>query len=611
MKINKLATYILLLAVFAGCKDVLDKRDLNVVDDEIIWEDADQATLYINNLYEDNMPGMSLGENSPMSDETYSSSESYTNLLYGFYGPSNNDAIKVLHKDKYQLIRKINIGIRGLEGSSLAEEITGPIKGQALFLRAYRYWEMVKLYGGIPFVLNVQDPYNDDLDVPRSLTTESINLIVADLDEAIAKLPVEWELAEDQGRLTSGAVAAFKARILLAWASPLFNPENKSDRWQRSYEASQEAVELLSQMSVPRDLHPDFSSIFTTSVLNNVEAVIYKRYDATVGTDYTSGWEGSVRPPSTGGNGGINPTWNLVKAFPMANGKLIVEEGSGYDSTYFWQNRDPRFYASIAYNGCEWDMEGRDAGQKQWTYTRNIHENNRVPSTGFFCRKATNPLVVMSEVGQTSTTWHELRYAEVLLNLAESANEISNTNEALTLVRRIRERAGIEDNGGTFGIPEGVTKDQLRELIMIERQVEFAFENKRYWDIRRRLIFRTDMGSYMRMLNGTQRQGFVTAAKSPWTRRAIVSKDSPFYGWNRIDTATYLGYVDINDSDNYNTYFTTSPKVMESVINSVAQSLNYIPLYDYFGVTNTFLQKSPAVEQTVGWINGTFDPLEE
>lgn len=608
MKSHKLIGIILLFTVFAGCQDVLDKQDLNVVDDQI-WESENQATLYVNKLYQDNIPGMSLGVNSGFTDEAISSTDAVAGLMYGFIAPNVLDAITVLHKDKYQLIRRINICIEGLQNSGLEENLKAPIIGQALFLRAFRYWEFVKLYGGVPMVTNVQDPFTDDLNVPRSKTSESINQIMADLDQAIASLPVDWPLTTDQGRITSGAAAAFKARILLSWASPLFNPQNKQDRWQSAYDASKKAVELLGQMSVPRDLNPDFSKIFTIDILSDVEAVIYKRFSIDAGNDYTSGWEGSVRPPSAGGNGGFNPTWELVKSFPMANGKLIGDVDSGYDSTYFWQNRDPRFYATIAYNGAEWSMTGRTQ-TRQWNYVRNIHENNRTPSTGFYNRKATNPTVAKENTSQTSTTWHELRYAEVLMNLAESANETGKTNEALPLVRRIRERAGIESNGGTFGIPESISKEQLRELIMIERSVEFAFENKRYWDLRRRLMYRNDLGNNVKMMNGKQRHGLETVVKSAWLRR-ITDASSPYVGWNRIDTVVYLGHLDINNSADYNTYFTTNYKVMEATVNSQVQRINYISLYDFFAVTNSFIQSSPAVEQTVGWLNGTFDPLAE
>ncbi|WP_340114648.1 RagB/SusD family nutrient uptake outer membrane protein [Maribellus mangrovi] len=599
---------IILMAVLMlpSCKDVLDKSDLNALTDKI-WDDEDQATLYINNLYNDNMPKSYFGTNSQLSDETYSSDLQYADLLYGFKTPSDINAVTVLHKDKYELIRRINIALEGLDESALSDEQIAPLRGQALFFRAWRYWEMVQLYGGVPMVMTVQDPYSEDLNVPRSKTSESIDMIVADLDEAIDLLPVDYILDADKGRITSGAAAAFKGRILLNWASPLFNRNNDEARWQRAYDANQQAIDLLAQMNMPRDLHPDFATIFTTDVTTNPEAIIYKRFSLGAGTSYTIGWENSVRPPSGGGNGGYSPTWQLVQAFPMANGKLTNEEGSGYDPTYFWQNRDPRLYATVAYNGDQWEMSGRDE-VNVWTF-RNSKELNRVPSSGFYNKKASDATVAREDINQTSTAWIELRYAEVLLNFAECANELGETGEALEQIRAIRARAGIEDGGGTYGIENSVSKEKLRQIIMVERQVEFAFENKRYWDLRRRLMFREDLGEYVTKLNGTQRGGFTYRAKGIWGRE-ITDQSSPYYGQLNIDQALAEGDLDLNDTESSDEYFTKSDKNLDIYLGQSAE-IDYLELYDFFAVPSSMIEKSPAVEQTAGWINGTFDPLAE
>ncbi len=614
IKYNQMKAYptiilVLTVILFTSCKDVLDKHDLNVLDGEI-WNNEAQAALYINNLYNLNMPDASnngFGENSQFTDETWSADQTYTDFVYGFKTSSDINSVTVFHKDKYELIRRINIAIEGLDNSTLDDAVKGELKGQALFFRAWRYWEMVRLYGGIPVVKEVQDPFTEDLNVPRSKTSVTIDAIVADLDEAISKLPIDWTLTEDKGRINAGAAAAFKGRVLLTWASPIFNPQNDQARWQRAYDANVQAMDLLSQMTVPRALYPDYNSIFTTDVVNNPEAIIYKRYSLSAGTDYTHGWENSIRPPSGGGNGGFSPTWELVKAFPMANGKLIDEQGSGYDSTYFWQNRDPRFYSIIGFNGSQWDMNGR-AESNLWTF-RNVKENNRVPSSGFYNKKASDPNIAREDVSQTSTAWIELRYAEVLLNFAECANELGKTAEALEKIRQIRERAGIEPGDGSYGIPNSVSKEHLREIIMIERQVEFAFENKRYWDLRRRLMYREDLGPYVKKLNGTQRHGFTYTALNGWNSE-INDETSPFYGQLRIDTALAKGYLDINDENSYSNYYRITYKSMD-MYNGQNIAINYPALYDFFAVPSSMLEKSPAVEQTIGWINGTFDPLAE
>lgn len=625
MKLYKIASITFISLLLWGCQSVLDKRDLNVIDDRI-WDDENLATMYINKLYQDNMPGMTLAKTGELTDEYYSSSSDIANLIYGYFGPDDIDAVKLAHdqiyathKENFSAIRSINLAIDGLNNATLDDSIKGVIKAQALFFRAYRHWLMVKMAGGLPMVLTAQDPYEDVLGAARSKTSDAIDILVADLDEAIESLPVDWTLVEDQGRLTKGAVAAFKGRILLAYASPLFNPENKEERWQRAFDANSEAINYCQAMKVKRALYPDFKSIFTTDVSTNTEALIYKRYDATAGSDYTSGWEGDVRPPSGNGSGKYNPTWEMVKAFPMSNGKFIEENGSGYDSTFFWQNRDPRFYATIAYNGCDWPMAGKEwamAGKEmttQWTYDKNIHENKRAPGTGFYNRKATDPTIAPENVGQTSTTWHELRYAEVLLNYAECANEIGHTEDAVNEVIKIRARAGIEAGDGRYGIPAGVSKEQLRALIMRERQVEFAFENKRYWDLRRRKMFQEDLGYGVKKLNGTQRHGLYINVNADYgTKKLIRDKDSEFYGWSPIDTLVYIGAVDINAPGEFDKYFTINYKTMEGIINGVTQSFNYLPLYNFYAITNAVLTSDTLkLEQTIGWIGGTFDPLAE
>jgi starch-binding outer membrane protein, SusD/RagB family len=613
MKTYRIPIIGLMLLFMTGCMDVLDKRDLNVTGN-MIWDDEVSAKMYLNKLYEDNMPKMALGSNSTYCDESFSSAESTTKLLYGLVDNTDfstsyiSTGTSVFHKDNYKLIRQINFCIDGMQGSSLNDSIKNVILGQALFLRAYRYWDMVKLYGGIPMVMRIQDPFTEDMNVPRSKTSESIELIIADLDKAIEGLPSDW-LTDDKGRITSGAAAAFKGRVLLSWASPLFNPQNKADRWQRAYDANKLAIDILATTSPARALHPNFGTIFTTDVVNNTEAVLFRRYSATVSETYASNWENSIRPRSGGGSGGQNPTWNLVKSFPMANGKHILDASSGYDSTFYWQNRDPRFYHTIGYNGCTWEMAGKD--QKiQWTYTLNIQENKVSVGTGFYNRKANDPTLARDKTSLGSMSWHELRYAEVLMNFAESANEIGKTDEAMNYVKMIRSRAGIEIGDGNYGLPANPSKEQLRELIMLERQVEFAFENQRYWDMRRRLMFREDLGPYSPKLNGNRRYGLTTAARPPWTA-TIGSKTSPYYGWRRIDTAAYLGYININDKVNYSTYFTTTRRDLETAIGTVTLPINYLPLYDFFAVPNAILNTTPSVKQTTGWFDGSYDPLAE
>ena len=144
---------------------------------------------------------------------------------------------------------------------------------------------------------------------------------------------------------------------------------------------------------------------------------------------------------------------------------------------------------------------------------------------------------------------------------------------------------------------------------MIERQVEFAFENKRYWDMRRRLMFREDLGEYAKKLNGTQRQGLSYRVKYPFSA-TIKDTESPYYGQLRIDTAYQFGHIDMNDPSSVAKYWSVSVRNMD-LYNGASVLIDYKELYDFFAVPSSIIEKSIAVEQTLGWINGTFDPLAE
>lgn len=594
---------IYLIALFVSaisCNDVLDKQNLNVLGEDI-WDVETQAEAAVNRLYLDNMPDMSLAENAGFTDENFSSSDTYTGFLYGFVGSGNPSSKIYLERADYTDLRVINNVIKGLKSSSLSAPTLNNLIGQAYFFRAWKHWELVKMHGGIPLIKTILDPFYDDLDIPRSTTKECIDFIVSDLDAAIDGLVS----VSNSGRITKGAAAAFKGRILLAWASPMFNPDNKEDRWQLAYAANTKAKAILD--SAGFGLNPSFSTIFTKNPTLNKEAILYHAFD---NADYSNDWESKARPVSGGGSGSNAPTWELVKAFPMADGKAITDPSSGYDSIYYWRNRDPRFYATIGYNGCTWDMAGsKGVTNKVWTFYLTTTENRRSPSSGFYCRKASNPLIDYDLVSSCNTAWLEIRYAEVLMNLAECANEVGNGAEAISLMGEIRDRAGI-DAADNYGLGSSTDIVTIREQVMRERQIEFAFENKRYWDIRRRKLFTQAVGPNMPMLNGTKRHGLNIKPKGSWGTKRVTSGD--YKGWRAIDTAAYLGYIDIDRPGDYEKYFVVEYKDLDALDSYGNNAVfNYNSAYYFLGISTSFLEHSPAVEQTIGWVNGTFDPLAE
>ena len=604
---KKLYIYIsiIVLAVFSSCEKVLEKPSIGAINPEI-WDNEEAATLYINNLYRSCFPSTMFQAYSSRSDESPGSSDY-------MYGQLTSESVGDFGTNSpYSDIRELNIAIENLKESSMDIEGKNRVMGQVYFLRAYKYWLLVRLYGGVPIVLKVQDVYADNLNIPRSKTSECIYQIVDDLDKAASMLPESWD---EEGRITQGAALAFKGRVLLYWASPQFNPENKTERWQMAYEANQAAYDTCISEESGYALYSKFEDIFTEEASKNHERIIIRLFNYDLGE--THRWETNCRPRAFGSTSGgtlNNPTWELVQAFPMNNGLPINDAASGYDPERYWLNRDPRFYATIAYNGMTWAFEGFPNDTKQWHYyypvvsgsdtTLTCIESRSATSTGFYCKKNINESIPQDQVTQTGTDWVELRLAEVMLNLAECANEINirdnveDEHGPYKMLKELRERAGITPGGDNlYGLQAGMTKEEMRAAIMLERQIELAFEGKRYWDLRRRNCFSGGTGSVM-TLNGTQRHGLVTILK-------------PIEGCDMDTLADYFvtNFQDvINIDTDFETYFYTEEfdvEYQDYVINHPQ------PLYNFFAIVQGVLDRSPSILQTNGWNEGGFDPYAE
>lgn len=254
-----------------------------------------------------------------------------------------------------------------------------------------------------------------------------------------------------------------------------------------------------------------------------------------------------------------------------------ITESDAYDQDHFWRNRDPRFASTIAYNGCIWELSGK-TGRRQWTYQG--FSSVTSTQTGFFCRKAVDPTYTPYYTERSSTDWIEIRFAEVLMNYAEAAAETGHTNEAYDVLKRIRKRAGItEGNNGLYGLASGMNKDEMINAIMLERKIEFAFEGKRYWDLRRRRLFASE-------LNGKRRHGLLPVLK--------------------IDKGEFESICDQIDPDaQYTTYFKDSVVILDEKF-----EINYPDNYYFYAIPTSHIETNSNIQQTQGWDNGTFNPLD-
>lgn len=574
--------------ILPGCSKVLDKTDLNAFNENQVFNDSLLARGYVDYIYDQNSPGWPSGDWLKVTDEIAGETPYFDGSVQvgkvADYGTST-DANTVWGK-----FRTINQFIEKMDKSTLSPAYKARLAAQVKFFRAYRYFELIKLYGGVPILLNVQDGIGqaakDASELPRNKTSECIAQIVKDLDDAIAGLPGKWDDGDDWGRITSGAAAALKGRVLLYWASPQFNPNDLQDRWKAAYDANKQAMDLLTANGY--GLNPDFQNMWFKEV-DNPEAVWSVGYNNQTADQLkkNDGWDNSTRPAYLGTGGGSNqPVWQIVNAFPMKDGKKIDDPTGefAYNPQLFYKNRDPRFDATIAYNGCTWSINGNEK-YRLWTYFvgSKSAEPKSSSSTGFYCRKAIDPKVGISDVQFVGTDWMEIRFAEVVLNLAESAIGINKLPEGYEGIEQIRERAGIEaGSDGLYGLKSGMDRTELFKAVLYERQIEFAFEGKRYWDMRRWKLFEST-------LNGTSRTGVKISLNT-----SLISGP---------DMEAQRDTMDLDEL--YTKYFTFQNQDLDTKF-----LINWQSNYYFFPLPQQAIDNDPLLLQTKGWNDGTFDPLQ-
>ncbi len=594
---------LLTVAIFTSCKkDFFDIKDTNGYEVVGSFEDEGAVNLFLNRTYSLVMPQWpTVGGIHNTSDETNNAN---TAFLYGTLVENSVQDIGTaagITTNRYSDIRRCNVGIDGLNTSvTLAESVKRSLKGQFFFLRAYTYFRMVRLYGGVPLVLHAQGVDDDNLNVPRSKTSECIAAIANDLDSAAAYLPVSWP-ASDLGRVTKAAALAVKGKALLYWASPQFNITNNSSRWADAYTANKAAYDTC--IANGYSLFPTYANIFVSE--DNKEVLLVRKYNTSAGQGTNT--ENITRPfsESNAGGGSNQPTWNLVQAYTMNNGLPISNAASGYSATQFWLGRDPRFNATIAYNGDAWPLSGKST-RKQWTYTGVPDESAGTIVTGFYCKRLCNPSVSAAQAlyasgsgGGSGMDWIEMRFAEVILNLAECANETGNLTEAKNMVRLIRIRAGIVAGAFDYGLSVATDIPSMRSLILNERQIEFAMEGMRNFDLRRT----RNLGLI------TNRLSYKVSVKPPYypgvTRTGALATDifldkPDAFGVKPRDT------VNINNLASYTKVFVTP---VATVSLEGANAISLPDKYYIYALPNLFTQ-TPIIRQTNGWAGGTFDPYQ-
>ncbi len=445
----------------------------------------------------------------------------------------------------YTNIKNVNVFLANIENvpASLESEqkLIERLIAEAYFIRAFDYANLMRSYGGLVLIDKPYGLDTDFLSINRSSIDETLAFILADIDKAIAGLPEKDGI--EQGRATKGAAAALKSRIL-SWstgilmnggyeASNPFVTFQNGSRTERLSAAKQIAKDIVKgtygdySLTGTTDDPPanmseedvmsyadNFYSIFVQKGAWNDEVMWGVQHLQAQGKTITFNlWNGPNGYHNWGGN---HPTEPIIRKFEMKDGSPFKWDKYNPGNDYTreasaeelindpernpYVGREPRFYATILYDGAKWQTRPKDAiendpeGIIQTGYfiqadgsqivgldTRDSYiESWNGSKTGYYLKKYLD-IDTEGQYFKNENTWIEFRYAEVLLDLAEACIELGDIQEGLDALNTVRNRAGL---------PDRVTSDQsqAREWYRKERQLEFIGEGDRWYMMRKWMI---------------------------------------------------------------------------------------------------------------------------
>lgn len=367
-------------------------------------------------------------------------------------------------------------------------------RAEAHFLRAYFNFELLKRYGPIPIIKSTLDINKDYSDTPRPTMKEVVEFIANDCDMAADSLELTpWRNMNDAfGRATKGAALALKSRLLLYAASPLYvdfgdideaNKPSDATLWKAAADAAKAVIDL-NQYELASAYDDPFKNDF-----QNKEYIFVRRYPS------NSDFEKSNFPVSYGGKGGTNPSQNLIDDYEMLDGTAF-DWSDPVKAAHPFENRDERLLATVLMNGVLFK------GKRIATYPggADAMPNPNATKTGYYLRKFLNENVnIQTGGGSDGHVVPLFRLAEIYLNYAEALNEYDPTNPDIAVyLNKIRERVSLPD------VPSGLTQEQMRTLIHHERRVELAFEEHRFWDVRRWKVASSTLGAPVKGVKITQ-----------------------------------------------------------------------------------------------------------
>jgi starch-binding outer membrane protein, SusD/RagB family len=544
--------------VFTSCNDsFVNTKPLDQLSESVVWTDPSLADAFVTELY----GGLGNGGFDEQMLASLTDEASFTHpgrnittITESRSNPADPGWINgtLSWQNMYTRIRAANLALENLKKATAFPAATvNRLNGEAKFMRAYFYHQLVRYYGGVPIIDKSFSLSDTEFLSKRNTMKECIEFIVKDCDEASAHLN---GLSMAAGRASRAAALALKSRILLYAASDMYdastakskstamaaysNPEfvayvdgSRADRWTKARDAAKAVLDLPGLGNQLNLSAPASKEDGTTNYLNNSLArnggekeLIFARYFINAKAE-NGGRIGLFNGPNGYNNwAGNAPIQNFVDDYEMMDGSKFSWSNTEHASAPY-QNRDPRFYATLMYDGSAWKPRSPSAASKdpfnqiqtgQYEISsgsgkvayfgldtrKSSIEDWNGSYTGYYFRKFTdpNPAIVDQNTWQ-QIPWPFFRYTEAVLNYVEACIELGQDAEARAWLNKVRFRSGMP------AITE--SGDALRQRYRNERRVEMAFEEQRYHDARRWMIAGSTLGRKVQIINviGTLKAG--------------------------------------------------------------------------------------------------------
>lgn len=503
------------LMLMASCSDFLDTLPSDALTPETTWKTEQDAQKFLIGCYD----GWEKGEELLYMD--CASDFGYNNFQWEGYKDFGNGTLSQANPGTnfydYTIIRRCNTLLENIDKIAFSDEkVKKDLIAQARVIRAYRYFKMNWLYGGVAQIGNYGSA--QEAQVERATEAQIREFIHTELDECTSDLS---EKPAARGRIAQGAALAIRMREALYYGD-----------WQVAKDKAQAIIDLSKKNGNLYELEKGadgYSRLFQVAGQDSKEIILAVQY---INSTKPLGVIGQMYNNGDGGWSSIVPTYQLIDTYEMKSGLTITESGSGYDPAHPFKNRDPRLALTVIYPGADYiKADGTKAVFNTLDKTIDGSANanfmtaaDNASKTGLTWNKYLGPITQYADIWKSNACPIVFRYAEVLLTWAEAENELNGPSEDVyAKIDEVRTRVGMPKvDRNKYN-----SKETLRELIWRERGVEFAGEGIRRADI---LRWKTSDGKMLaeKVLNVTleRRVGTVDMKGSDPESRATIKQDA-------------------------------------------------------------------------------------